>query len=570
MRARRSATNTKRAGALVPPFGLSLSKPPLSLSKGPVLPPALRQAQRERGLELARDAALTPALRQAQRERGPSIALVITAAIAVALALTACAPLPPQPAAPQPRTPARLGLAEHTATPRPAEQWWRGFGDAALDAWVERALAGQPSLAAAAARTARAGAAVSAERAAGRPQLDLEADVGTQRYSEHGLIPPAVAGQVRDSATVQLAGRWEIDFFGRHRTALAAALGHERALAAEQQAARTLLAAEVVRAWVRLARLHDERTLAERALALRETMLALTRQREAAGLDSRLELRQAESALPDARRQIEALDEQMTRARHALAALAGEAPGSMAATFAWPAPSSPAASTPSSAQSSLTPSTAPRLAPLQSPPLPTPLGADLLGRRADVVAARWRVEAATHGVALARAQYLPDFDLVAFAGFNSLGLSRLLDLGSRNLGARAALRLPVFDGGRLDAQLGARHADLAAAVAAYDGAVIGAVREAADAAASVRSLQRQRAEHEQTLAAAEAALAFAAERQRAGIGGALPVLTIELQVLQQRRAAAELHARSLDAQAQLMGALGGGYEEPPAARRGSE
>lgn len=467
------------------------------------------------------------------------------------LALVACAPVPPQGPAPTPRTPAAAGLAADATTPRPAEQWWREFGDPALDALVERALSDQPSLAVAAARTARAGAAVADRRASARPRLGLEADVGTQRYSEHGIFPPPIAGSTRDSYTVQVAGAWEIDFFGRHKAALESALGAERALQAEQQSARTLLATQVVRAWVQLARLEEDRRLALRHLELRTTMLALTRQREAAGLDSRLELRQAEGALPEARRQIEALDEQRALARNALAALTAQ---------------------PMATVSTLLETRPPALATLRPPALPARLGADLLGRRADVVAARWRVEAATQEVTLARAQYMPDLDLVAFAGLNSLGLSRLVEFGSRNLGATAALRLPIFDGGRLDAQLGARHADLSAAVATYDTTVIDAVREAADAAATVQSLQRQRDEQAQVLAAAEGTWAAADERHRAGVGGALPVLGLELQWLQQRRAEAELRARSLEAQAQLMRALGGGYEadlrQPAAAPAG--
>jgi len=458
---------------------------------------------------------------------------------ALLLALAACSPLPPQPPAPTPRSPAAAGLAAGVTTPRPAEQWWREFGDATLDALVERALADQPSLAAAAARTARAGAAVADRRASARPRLGLEADAGTQRYSEHGIFPPPIAGSTRDNYTVQIAGSWEIDFFGRHQAALESALGAERALQAEQQSARTLLATQVVRAWVQLARLEEDRLLATRQLELRTTVLALTRQREAAGLDSRLELRQAEGALPEARRQIEALDEQRALARNALAALTAQ---------------------PVATVSAMLDARPPALATLRPPTVPARLGADLLGRRADVVAARWRVEAATQDVTLARAQYMPDLDLVAFAGLSSLGLSRLVEFGSRNLGATAALRLPIFDGGRLDAQLGARHADLAAAVATYDATVIDAVREAADAAATVQSLQRQRDEQAQVLAAAEGTWTAADERHRAGVGGALPVLALELQWLQQRRAEADLRARSLEAQAQLMRALGGGYE----------
>ena len=459
-------------------------------------------------------------------------ARIVTLTTALTTVLFAgCAAFGPPPPVPAPaaRPAAQAGLAETATTPRPDAQWWQAFGDPALDALVARALAEQPTLAAAAARVQRAGAAVAARRAERGPSLGAEADLGTTRYSEHGLVPPGVAGTVRDNATLQLAGTWEVDFFGRHRAALASALGARQALEAEQQAARALLAAQVVRAWVQLAGLAEQQPLLERQLALRQTVLDLTRQREAAGLDSRIELRQAEGALPELRRQREALDEQMALVRHQLAALSAQPPQALAA--------------------------------LQPPAPPAHLGVDLLGRRPEIVAARQRVEAASQEVELARAQYMPDLDLMAFAGFNALGLNRLVDFGSRTYGASAALRLPIFDHGRLDANLDARHADLAAAVAAYDAAVLDAVRDAADAAASVQSLARQQAEQTQALDAAEGAWRFAEERRRAGVGGALPVLALEAQALQQRRTDAELRTRRLDAQAQLMRALGGGYQE---------
>jgi NodT family efflux transporter outer membrane factor (OMF) lipoprotein len=465
------------------------------------------------------------------------------AALPVLLLLSACARLGPPPAStpPAPRPAQQAGLDERGSTPRPDAQWWRDFADPALDALVARALAEQPTLAMAAARVQRAGAALAAREAERGPRLAAQADIGTQRYSEHALVPPAVAGTVRDSTTVQLAGSWEVDFFGRHRAALASALGAQRALEAEQQSARALVAAQVVRAWVQLAALAEQRRLTERQLALRTSMLELTRQRQAAGLDSRIDVRQAEVPLPELRRQLEVLDEQAVLARNQLAALSAQPPQALATLQ-------------------------PQLAPLRMAAAPAHLGVDLLGRRAEIVAARHRVEAAAQDIELARAQFMPDLNLMAFAGFSSLGLNRLVDFGSRTFGAGAALRLPIFDNGRLHANLDARHADLAGAVAAYDAAVIDAVRDAADAAASVQSLQRQQAEQAQTVAAAEGAWVHATERQRAGIGGSLPVLALELQWLQQRRTEADLRARQLDAQAQLMRALGGGYQETGAAR----
>lgn len=460
--------------------------------------------------------------------------LAATAA-AVVLLLAGCAQPGPAATPLAQRSAADAGLVDAAATPLPDAQWWRAWGDPALDALVARALEGQPSLQAAAARVARSQAGVASAQALSRPSLGLAADAVDQRYSGNYIYPPPLGGSTRDSYTLQASGSFELDFFGRHEAALKSALGQQRAAQAEAQAARNLIATQVVRGWVGLARLIEQRQVATRTLALREQVLGLTRERQKAGLDTTADLRQAEGSPPELRAQIEALDEQIALARHQLAALSGQAPQALAAA-------------------------APVLAPLQAATPPEQLGVDLLGRRPDVVAAGWRVEAATQDVALARKAFLPDVNLMAFAGLQSLSWPNFLDAGSRNLGVDVAVRLPLFDSGRLQANLSGREAEVDAAIAAYNGAVLDAVREAADAAVSLRSLARQQREQAQALAAVEGALDVALQRYRAGLGGTLPVLVVEGQVLAQRRAAVDLKARVLDTQAQLMRALGGGWQ----------
>lgn len=455
------------------------------------------------------------------------------------VALTGCAtPGPQGPIAP-PITPLAAGLADaSTAGVFPAQAWWRELGDPALDALIAHAQAGQPGLQAVAARLAVADAAALAVQASVDPQAALSADATRQRFSGNGLVPPAVAGSTRDAATVQANGRLGLDFFGRHAAALQAALGQQRAAAAELQASRMLLSAQLARGWVGLARLLALRDLADRQLAQREDQRALIAQRVAAGLDNALLLRSAEGAVPELRQQIEALNGQIVLARHQLAVLAGQAPQALATA-------------------------APSLQPLRLAALPDRLGADLLGRRADVVAARWRVEAAQAQVARAGADFYPDIDLVGFVGLNALGLDRLLSLGSRQMGVGPALRLPLFDGGALRAQLGVRNAEADAAVAAYNAAVLQAAREAADAAATLRSLGLQQAEQVRAATVADAAKSLAQQRHRAGLANRLVVLDTDTAVLAQRAAAVDLQARTLDAQVELMQALGGGWHDEP-------
>ena len=440
-------------------------------------------------------------------------------------------------------SPAALGLPATGTTDDalpPVQRWWTTLGDPQLDALVERALQGHPSLDVARARQARALALVEGSRSASGPHGSLGLDVTRERYSANGLVPPPIAGNTWTSANLQASLDWSPDFFGRNAAALSASIGQARAAQAESAAAAQTLALQVSRAYVALAHLLAQRSVAERQLAQRQSLLQLTQERTTAGLDSQVELTQSQAALPDARTQIEALDEQIALARRLVAVLCGQAPG---------------------AQAQLTP----QLQKMVLADMPALLGANLLGRRPDVAAARWRVEAAAQDVTVARTEFYPDIHLGAFIGLNALGLGNLVSAGSRQIGVAPALRLPLFDGQRLRAQLAGRQAELDTAIAQYNSAVLDAVKGAGDALTSVQSIARQQALQTEAAAKAEAAYDFAVQRYRAGLGNYLVVLNTESQVLAQRRARVDLQSRALDTRAVLLNALGGGWSDEAAA-----
>jgi NodT family efflux transporter outer membrane factor (OMF) lipoprotein len=271
-------------------------------------------------------------------------------------------------------------------------------------------------------------------------------------------------------------------------------------------------------------------------LKQREELLGLIKQRVQQGLDTKVELRLGEGALPELRQQIELLDEQTTLTRHALAALTAQAPNQLDTL-----------TPPLRAVSTLT--------------LPAMVPADLLGRRADIAAARWRVEAASSDVHSAKAQFYPNINLSGFVGLASIGLDRLVKSSSQEYGVGPALHLPIFDSGRLRANLSGKTAELDAAMASYNSAVIDAVHDAADQISSLQSIARQQQLQSQAQAAAESAYELSTQRYQAGLSTYLVVLNAEASVLNQRRQAADLVARTLDTQIVLMRALGGGYAD---------
>ncbi len=463
----------------------------------------------------------------------------LPAAALVASLLTGCAMIPDLPALRAPTDAAQLGLAGPAT--RVDAQWWRELGDEQLDRLVAQALAGNPGLRLAVARLDRARAVTDAADAALLPQVNGALDLNRQLYTQQGLIPRPIAGTVRNTGNVALSANWEIDVYGKYQAALQAALGQTRAAQAETDAARVLLSGHVVQAYLRLARMYAQEAVADRAISQREEALRLVRSRVQAGLDSDLELRQAEANLPEARGQREAIQEQIDLARHAIAALVGQP-----------------------AQDPVT--RRPDMSALRPLAVPTDLPADLLGRRPDIQAARWRAEAAGAEVSQARAQFYPNINLGAFVGFSSLGLGKLLDGNSQQWGAGPALRLPIFEAGRLTAMLRGKAADRDAAIASYDATVTDAVREVADQLSALRAIDRQRIQQREAEAAAQAAYDLALRRYQAGLGNLLWVLNAETAVLGQRRQGVDLAARAFEAQASLLRALGGGWtSDAPAA-----
>ena len=158
---------------------------------------------------------------------------------------------------------------------------------------------------------------------------------------------------------------------------------------------------------------------------------------------------------------------------------------------------------------------------------------------------------------MAKALDVPPYETPT--GWNFCG--NLLDAGSRQFGVGPAIRLPIFDAGRLRANYKAKATDVDLSVQTYNATVLDALRDAADQIASLQSIDRQQREQALAQDSAESAYALALQRYRAGLGTYLTVLTAETNVLAQRRNATDLKARALDAQAQLAHALGGGYAQ---------
>jgi NodT family efflux transporter outer membrane factor (OMF) lipoprotein len=463
-------------------------------------------------------------------------------AIASVAALSGCASVPDLGARPELVKPGALGTEQSLAGARagwPQADWWKSYRDPQLAQLIENALAGSPDVAAAAARLRAAEAAAQQAGAATLPQVGVEASVGGVKQSYNLGIPRQFVPEgIIDTGRIAGTFSFDLDLWGRNRAALAAATSEAQAAAVDAEQAALLLSTGVAAAYADLARFHAERDVAAEAARVRGATAELTARRVVNGLDTRGEQRQAESRVPAARADIAALDEAIALTKNRLAALIGKGPD-RGLSIARPV--------------------------LDVPPygLPDNLAFNLLGRRPDIVAARLRTEAAASRIKVARTAFYPNINLSAVVGLQSLGLDQLFESDSSFGNAGPAISLPIFQGGRLEGSYRGARAQYDEAVARYNGTLVTALREVADAAASLRAIDVQLSEQREALAAADEAARIARIRYRGGLANQLTALQADDTLLATKRAVAQLEARRIALDIALVRALGGGFQAPP-------
>jgi NodT family efflux transporter outer membrane factor (OMF) lipoprotein len=452
-----------------------------------------------------------------------------------AAALTACV-LPPKEA-PHPDLMGsdRVGQSGLTVEPV-ADGWWSSFEDPQLDRLIRQGLKDSPTLAQAQARVGEALAATQAAQSKLLPSANLDASTLYQRAPENYLFPPPLAGHTFWMSQAGVSLGWDLDFWGRQADAVHRGQALAQSAQFDLDNARLMLTAAIVQAYVELYREYALADIAKRSEAQRQNIIDITRRRVAAGLDTRLELRQAEGQLPQARVARTRAQADADIAVHQLAVLTGQGVEGYAAiqrpTF--------------TADAAL--------------PLPTALPINLLARRPDVLSARLTVQAADAQRLADKAAFYPDINLKGLAGIGAFGLNNLFEWSARGYGVGPLISLPLFDGGRLRAQYRGSETQLDAAVGAYNDTVLRAVQQASDQITRIDALARERVDTQQTLDANEAAYALAEERYKAGLASYLTVLNAESQVLTARQTSVDILANQAVARVTLLLAVGGSFD----------
>lgn len=458
-----------------------------------------------------------------------------TALSVLLLALAGCVTAPTESHNTEPVNRAHLGLGGKVGAIADSA-WWKAYGDPQLDALMQQALDGNPTLTEALARVRIARQLTLVAKSYLYPSIDVNASETRGRFTDEGLVPPPYAGHVNWNGSLALSLSWDLDFWGRQADMLRESQALAVATGLDAAGARLAISGAMLQSYFELDRQYALADIAERTAKQREEILSITRRRAAAGLDTNIELRQASGAVPDAQVQLRQARLAMDEAVHRLATLSGRGAEEYAAIIR---------------------PTLDQGAALQ---LPETLPADLLSRRPDVLAARARIDAATAEQAAAKAAFYPDINLMAFAGTAAIGFSNLFEAASGTYGVGPAIHLPLFNAGRLKADYRAAGAEIDLKVAAYNATVLNAVREVSDQLSAVGALREQIANQQRSLDDVEVAYKLARERYDAGLASYLTVLSAETQLLEKRRQHVDLTSALAIARVSLQLAVGGSFD----------
>lgn len=425
------------------------------------------------------------------------------------------------------------GQAAGAIAPVVTTDWWRAFGDPALDELEERALAANPGLQAAVARVEQARAAAGLARSAYWPQVAAGGAFAREQTSTTvaNVAPVPLAETYRAPLTLS----WELDLFGRVRRLGESARAEAAASAADFANVRLALTAEVASTHFALRAADRELVLVASGLDLRRRALDLVQSRARAGAGTEFDVARAETELAVTEAEHAALSVRRATLQDALAVLLGTAAPAFAVA---PAPDAPPASPPT---------------------IPAGLPAALLERRPDVAAAEANLAAANARIGVAKAAFFPAVSLTGSAGYASAELDQLFRADSRLWAIGPSVHLPLFQGGRNRANLARSRAAYEENVALYRQRVLVAFREVQDALTATRLLAEQAAAQERAVAAARRAGELAQTRYASGYVNYFEVIDAQRALLGAERAATQAGTQRLLNSVALVRALGGGW-----------
>lgn len=421
----------------------------------------------------------------------------------------------------------------------PKNEWWKDYNDPQLNSLIAKALNDAPDMQIARQRITLVEAQAKATMAADGPQIDLSADAERQKMSAEGLMGPfaitdpaaGTTGPWYTNGTFGLTAGWDLDLWGKNRAQVEARIGKVNAQKAEMEQTRQLLASSVARLyweWQTQAAVGD--VLAE-IKHEQENIIGADRELYQHGITSSVEGAETDINASKTEEQLAGVKGKMKAVEARLQALTN---------------------TPSMKLTR-------QALPTAEAALPATLGYELLARRPDLQEAHWYIEASLSEVDAAKAAFYPDVNLMAFLQQDALHLSDLFRSSARQMGVTAGLTLPIFDSGRLNANLDIAQAQNNLSVANYNKAVVDAVNQVARTASEVETLTAKNQQQQQVEKDAARVVALAQARFSAGIIAGSRVSEAKIPALKEHIATLTLKGQYVDATLQLTSALGGGY-----------
>ena len=428
-----------------------------------------------------------------------------------------------------------------------ATRWWTVYGDSTLTALVDTALAANLELESAQARVEELAARFRIARAPLFPSVSAGGQASYQDQPANTGISGAIRGDrgpERFALTdyqASLGLSYELDFWGRVRSQRKAALNQYVATTADLQTARLSVISQTVSTYAQIASLQRQVRLGKRTVDLLEQRLEITEDRYARGLASSFQVYTVRQNLQSARADQPDLENDLYDAQSRLSILLGRFAG---------------------AERALLPDTV--TVPMAPEPIPAGLPSDLLLQRPDVRAAARRLEAARQEMGVARAEMLPRLSLTGQGGTQSSALTDLVDPGQAFATFVGQLTAPLFQGGRLRANLDAAEARYRQQAASYEQTVLTAFREVKAALVAYDKQRRRFREVQRQVETAEDAFRTQQGRYERGVGDVLSLLDAERTLVQARTRRAGVRRAVVNARLALHRALGGAWTEVPA------
>lgn len=455
-------------------------------------------------------------------------------ATALLVAMTGCSLVPnyQQPSAPVAEQWNHLDQLSSAALP----DWRQFFQDPVLQELIETALINNRDMRIAALNVDAFRAQYRIERSAQFPSVDAAGGANRQRIP--GNMNPAGNNSTINSQYSANLGvtAWELDFFGRLGSLRDQALESYFASEQAQRSTQLSLIASVATAWLALQADQEALQLVRNTLATYEDSLRLVERSYAAGVASLLEVQQARTATNSARISLAQFERQSVQSRNALnLLLGGEAPVDTL--------------------------TAVPLSSFKFAELPVGLPADLLQRRPDILQAEHQLKAANANIGAARAAFFPSISLTATAGSLSPDLSGLFDSGSGSWLFQPSINLPIFNAGRLRANLDYSEIQKDIHVARYEKTIQTAFQEVADGLIERITYKQQLAAHDELVKSSEEYYALADRRFNEGIDSQLTRLDAQRLLFDAQQQRISTQFAQLASEINLYKALGGGYSQ---------